>query len=170
FRPLVGQFALAQPMRDPIARDAARLPRFLKQMAQNALRNPVPLGWLGNIETQQVDGRTVLDLKFHGAMVYVDAARVMALAAGVASTGTRDRLEAAGRALNVPAGEREAWVSGFEYLQRLRLRAQVANAGTPSRPNLIDIESLNDIDRRVLKETLRVAKRLQQRMELDYLR
>ena len=37
-------------------------------------------------------------------------------------------------------------------------------------PNLIDVESLNDIDRRVLRETLRVARRLQQRLELDYQR
>ena len=33
-----------------------------------------------------------------------------------------------------------------------------------------DVASLNDIDRRVLKESLRVARRLQQRIELDYAR
>jgi CBS domain-containing protein len=170
FRPLVGTFALAQPLREQIARDAARLPRFLKQMAQNALRNAVPLGWLGSIETQHVDGRAMLDLKTHGAMVYVDAARVMALATGTAATGTRERLQASARVLNVPAHEREAWVSGFEYLQFLRLRAQVANLPSSSRPNLIEVGALNDIDRRVLREALRVGKRLQQRMELDYLR
>ncbi|MDH4287511.1 MAG: hypothetical protein OEV65_02090 [Aquincola sp.] len=37
-------------------------------------------------------------------------------------------------------------------------------------PNLIDVGALNDIDRRVLKESLRIARRLQQRIELDYAR
>jgi CBS domain-containing protein len=32
------------------------------------------------------------------------------------------------------------------------------------------VASLNDIDRRVLKESLRVARRLQQRIGLDYVR
>jgi CBS domain-containing protein len=32
------------------------------------------------------------------------------------------------------------------------------------------VAALNDIDRRVLKESLRVARRLQQRIELDYAR
>jgi len=36
--------------------------------------------------------------------------------------------------------------------------------------NLAEVAALNDIDRRVLKESFRVARRLQQRMELDYQR
>jgi CBS domain-containing protein len=32
------------------------------------------------------------------------------------------------------------------------------------------VAALNDIDRRMLKESLRIARRLQQRMELDYQR
>jgi len=38
-----------------------------------------------------------------------------------------------------------------------------------SNPNLLDLASLNDIDRRILKESLRIARRLQQRIELDFL-
>jgi CBS domain-containing protein len=118
----------------------------------------------------------VLDLKLHGTAIYVDAARLYALAHGLAATGTRARFEAAARAIGVPASEAEAWISGFEYLQLLRLQVQLrtdAPAGVDSsdgNPNLIDVSSLNDIDRRVLKESLRVARRLQQRIELDYVR
>ena len=72
--------------------------------------------------------------------------------------------------------EAEAWTSGFEVLQMMRLRVQLASAGreavdaSDGNPNLIDVGALNDIDRRVLKESLRVARRLQQRIELDYSR
>jgi CBS domain-containing protein len=41
---------------------------------------------------------------------------------------------------------------------------------TPANPNLIDTATLNDIDLRMLKETIRIARRLQQRMGLDYQR
>ena len=171
FRPLVGRQELVQPMRDLVARDAARVPRFLKQMAENALHNAAPLGWFGRIEADKVDGRSMFDLKFHAAMIFVDAARLYSLATGGAWTGTRERLLAAGSALQVPAAESESWVVAFEFIQMLRLRAQLQDEpSATANPNLIAIGTLNDIDRHMLRESLRLARRLQQRIELDYRR
>jgi CBS domain-containing protein len=171
FRPLVGNAALAQPMRELVIRRGASVPRFVKQMAQNALANRAPLNWHGGIETTKVEGRAMLDLKFHGAMIFVDAARLYALAHGVAHTGTRERFEAVAVVQKVPPHESEAWVRGFEFLQMLRLQVQMArDPAAPGNPNLIELDALNDIDRRVLKEVCRVARRLQQRIALDYQR
>lgn len=170
FRPLVGRFELAQPLRELLVGPSARLPRFIKQMADNALRNPVPLNWRNRIETRRIGGREMLDLKFHAVTPYVDAARLYALATGVPLTGTRERLEGVALALKVPTSEAQAWISGFDYLQMLRLRAQIDNENAAHGPNLVDVDALNDIDRRVLNEALRVARRLQQRIELDYQR
>lgn len=164
-RPVAGDGELARPLQVLVARRAREVPRFLKQMADNALRNPAPLGWLGAVETRKVDGRCMFDLKHHGTMQFVDAARIYALAHGVADTGTRQRFEAIAAVQRVPAHESGAWVRGFEFLQMLRLRSQAAGAA-----NLVDMASLDDIDRRMLKETLRVAQRLQQRLQLDYQR
>jgi CBS domain-containing protein len=72
--------------------------------------------------------------------------------------------------MNVAAHESEAWVTGFEFLQMLRLQVQMGGVATPANPNLIDTATLNDIDLRMLKETIRIARRLQQRMGLDYQR
>ena len=58
----------------------------------------------------------------------------------------------------------------------LRLQVQLARDrreavdASDGNPNLVDVAALNDIDRRVLKESLRVAQRLQQRIQMDYLR
>ena len=113
----------------------------------------------------------MFDLKVHGAMIFVDAARLFALASGAALTGTRERLRAAGAALHVPAAESEAWIGAFEFVQMLRLRTQLElEPVDPGNPNLIDIARLNDFDQRMLKESLRVARRMQQRIELDYRR
>jgi CBS domain-containing protein len=168
-RAVAGHRQLAQPLRELITRQPAGVPRFLKQMAGNALRNPVALSWLGTTESRKVGGRPMFDLKHHGTMTFVDAARLYALALGIDHTGTHRRLEAVAAALNVPAHEGEAWVRGFEFLQLLRLQTQASRGSDASgESNLLDLASLNDIDRRMLNETLRVARRLQQRMQLDY--
>lgn len=170
-RPVAGHTALADALRDFVAARARAVPRFLKQMADNALRNAVPLGWLGGLETQRVGGRAVVNLKQQGTMLFVDAARLYALAGGIAATGTRERFEAAAARMGVPGHESRAWVHGFEYLQALRMRMQLAyQPGAAGGPNTIVLEDLDDLDRRMLKDCLRVAQSLQQRMALDYQR
>ena len=122
------------------------------------------------------DGRDVIDLKLQGTALFVDAARLLALAQGLPDLATRARLAGAAQRLGVAASESEAWVGAFEFLQMLRLQLQLATpeGGTaapgPANPNLLDIGTLNDIHLRMLKESLRLARRLQQRIELDYQR
>jgi CBS domain-containing protein len=176
FRPLAGDARLVQPMRALVTTQAARNPRFMRQLADNALRNAPALNWHGGIDTKDEGAQAVIDLKLHGTAIYVDAARLYALAHGVAATGTRARFEAVAGAMGAPPQEAEAWVGGFEVLQMLRLQVQLererreAVDAPDGNPNLVDVAALNDIDRRVLKESLRVARRLQQRIQLDYLR
>jgi CBS domain-containing protein len=167
-RPIAGRLGLALPLRALVTREAARLPRFMQQMAFNALTRRPPLNWLGEIETRDDGGRETIDLKLQGTAVFVDAARLYALAHGVPATGTRARFEAVARAIGVEPQESESWSAAFEFLQMLRLQVQL-EAGSPD-PNRIEVDALNDIDRRMLKESLRVARRLQQRIELDYRR
>jgi CBS domain-containing protein len=175
-RPLAGAAALVAPMRELVSTQAGRNARFMKQMADNALRNGPALSWTGAIDTHTQGDQQVVDLKLHGTAVYVDAARLFALAHGIAATGTRARFEAAAQAMRVPAREAEAWTEGFEVLQTMRLQVQLSAASreavdaSDGNPNLIDVGALNDIDRRVLKESLRVARGLQQRIEMDHAR
>jgi CBS domain-containing protein len=170
-RPLAGRLELAQPLRAMLLREPARVPRFIKQMADNALANRAPLDWLGALDTRDDDGHAWLDLKMRGTALFVDAARLYTLAHGIDASSTRTRLLAAAQALQAPSGEGESWVAAFEFLQMLRLRVQLDDArGAVAAPNDVDVSSLNPIDRRVLKESVRVARSLQQRIELDYQR
>ena len=167
-RPLAGQLALAEPLREAVTRRARELPRFIRQMAENALRNQPALNWRGALEAE-ADG--TLDLKLHGTAIFVEGARLYALAHGVTATGTRERLAAVAPLLGVRLDEAEAWVSAFDHLQMARLRHQLQDAEAAiHQPNRVVLARLNDIDRRILKEALRVARRLQQRIELDYRR
>ena len=167
FRPLAGDLSLAQMLRDEVNAAAKGVPRFFKQLALNALTRSVPLNWVGDIA---VDERGRINLKLRGTSIFVDAARLYALAHGVAQTGTRDRLLSVGPLIGASATEFEGWVSGFEFLQMLRLQVQLQETSNLEGCNQIEVAHLNDIDRRILKETFRVGRSLQQRMQLDYQR
>ena len=57
----------------------------------------------------------------------------------------------------------------------LRLQVQMQPAAADSEgegdsANMVELGILNDIDQRMLKESLRVARRLQQKIDLDYQR
>ncbi len=165
FRPLAGDAELAHTLREAVSRLAQDTPRFLKQLALNALGRRAPLNWHGGIATD--DGGCV-DLKLQGTGIYVDVARLYALAHGVAETNTRARLEHIGPKLGLAATEFQSWISGFEFLQMLRLQKQIQRDLPLEQANKVKVEDLNDIDRRVLKEALREARSMLSRMQLDY--
>jgi len=165
FRALAGNSKLAQSLRSEVGRLGQGTPRFLKQLALNALTRAAPLNWVGAIATDEQGG---IDLKLQGSAIFVDAARLYALAHGVTATATRDRLVAVGPLMGQAPAEYEAWATGFEFLQMLRLQIQLRSEVAPEQANHIRVEQLNDIDRRILKETFRVARSLQQRLQLDY--
>lgn len=169
-RPLAGHTALATPLRAFITRRAAEVPRFIKMLAENALRFRPPLSWRGGLDPVVEGTREWIDLKLQGTAIFVEAARIYALAQGIEDTGTRARLEAAARATNTPATEAANWTGGFEYLQMSRMRLQMDALPDPCNPNRVDLATLSAIDRRVLKETFRVARELQRKLELDYMR
>jgi CBS domain-containing protein len=164
-RPLAGDLSLAQQLRTEVTESARLTPRFLKQMALNTLAHSAPLNWLGGIAA---DEQGSVDLKLQGTAIFVDAARLYSLAHGVAATGTRERLERAGMKIGVAAAEYGAWVGAFEFLQMLRLHVQLEGPSAHEAPNRLRVADLNDIDRRILKETFRLARLLQHRLQLDY--
>jgi CBS domain-containing protein len=49
-----------------------------------------------------------------------------------------------------------------------RLRHQFLGAGPEAQANLINPDALNELDRRILKEAFRQARKLQNRLSLDY--
>ncbi len=167
FRVLSGDAGLAEDLRREVTEAARRAPRFIKQLTLNALTHSVPLNWTGSIA---VDDAGLIDLKLQGAAIFVDVARIYSLSHGITVTNTRERLEAIGELLGLAPPEYEAWVSGFEFLQTLRLRIQLEGTASPQQPNHIEVARLNDIDRRILRESFRVARSLQQRLQMDYAR
>jgi CBS domain-containing protein len=173
FRTLWGEAGIAEALRVDIAGRAKGNPRFLKQMSDNALTVRPPLNWMGEIAAKEDDrGVAGIDLKASGTAAFVDAARILALASGVTATNTVERMQAASAAKGIAEAEVNAWADAFEYLQFLRLRTQHRRASAllpaSGNPNLVPLDDLSELDRRILKEALRQCRKLQQRLEVDY--
>ncbi|NNM79638.1 MAG: CBS domain-containing protein [Gallionella sp.] len=166
FRALSGNVTLAAQLRAWLHDKIKDNRRFLQLMAGNALGNHPPVGVLRDFAVGKNGGDNTLDLKVNGITPFVDAARIFALASGSNETNTVLRLRAAGTAWQIKADEIDAWAHSFHYIQLLRLRLQHEQVKQGKEfSNRVDPDTLNELDRRILKEAFRQARKLQKVLE-----
>ncbi len=179
FRPLYGRTELAERLRRHLLQLTTTTPLFLKAMVMNALQVEPPLATFRDFRTDlEPEHPGMIDLKKYGARIFVfvgrvlddviarfpvDAARILALATGVRTTNTAQRLRFSANRLNARSEEIEAAIEAFNFIQMQRLQRPEA---APT--NLVAPDELNELDRRILKESFRQAKKLQLRLKLDY--
>jgi len=168
FRPLYGNEALARALRKWLLQLTGSARMFLRFMAENAVKVAPPLGMIRDFTyDNNTEFPHTLDLKAFGARLFVDAARIIALAHGIPHSSTTARLRAAAEQMKLGSDDVNATIDGFFFIQQLRLRNQRADT-RPGAENRIDPDKLNELDRQVLKEAFKQAKRLQSRLQLDY--
>jgi CBS domain-containing protein len=170
FRALAGDARLADRLREWMLGLTRTRQNFLRLMAENALQAKPPLGWLRDFATER---ENTLNLKLNGVRLFIDVARVLALGRALPQTNTAERLRAAGTRGALPVGEAAAAAAAFFFLQQVRLRhqARLADAGAAAAEdavNRIDPGELNELDRRTLRESFRLARDLQSRLAMDY--
>lgn len=165
FRAIHGDGSLADALRGNVHELARRHPVFLRNMAENALQARPALGAVGGFASANAEG--TIDLKLQGARIFTDAARIFALAHALPQTNTAERLRAAQPAMGMPREETDAAIDAFFFIQSVRLRHQ---AGGPEAAlqNRLDPTALGRLESTLLKESLRVARELQDRLALDY--
>lgn len=168
FRPLAGAGELAAELRRALAELTRGNDIFLRMMTVNALAASPPLGRLRDFATDAEAGG-VIDLKKFGSRIFVDAARILALGAGHCATGTVPRLRAVAAEGTMTAADAEAAAHAFHALQGIRLAVQAAGSLDPGTVgNQIDPGRLNVFDRRILLESLRQARSMQQLLRSRY--
>ncbi len=168
FRPLYGDEELSHALRDWLLGATEKATLFLRLMTENALQCQPPLGLIRDfVFDGNKDFPHTLDLKMVGSRPFVDAARIFALANNIAVTSTAQRLRGAAEATNLGA-DLEAMIDGFYFIQQLRLRRQHDLQGSDAGANRVDPDMLNELDRHILKEAFRQARKLQDKLRLDY--
>ena len=166
FRALYGDGALVDRLWGWLLARTQDNKLFLRLMVQNALETEPPLGLIRAFQVSDKPGREgTLDLKKRGARIFVDAARVFALAHGTAGSPERRRAAAQGR--RTPQGRSAPRRSDGRGVPLSAGAAPARARSTRIRtiPIAIDPYALNEVDQRMLKESFRQARKLQQRLK-----
>ncbi|WP_435634946.1 putative nucleotidyltransferase substrate binding domain-containing protein [Pseudomonas solani] len=143
---------------------------FQRLMADNALRQRPPVGRFRDfVVARKGAEKDTLDLKIQGLTPFVDGARLLALAHGIDSCNTLERLRQLVAHEVIDAQDGAAFEEAYHFIQQTRMQQhqQQARQGLPF-SNRLDPDSLNHLDRRILRESFRQAQRLQASLALRY--
>ncbi|WP_020396514.1 putative nucleotidyltransferase substrate binding domain-containing protein [Thiolinea disciformis] len=145
---------------------------FQAHMASNALTFTPPLGFFrGFVLDKNKDGSDEkgMDMKKRGVVPIIDLARVYALATGVSSVNTWDRLDAVGKAGAIPSSSVEDLRDALEFISMVRLQHQAQQIEKGQKPsNYVAPEELSALERRHLKDAFAVVSSLQDFMGTKY--
>ncbi len=149
FRPVVHLHPLAAGLREHINAELKLHPEFLRHMAKDSLLNQPPRTIFQQyVINEQGEQKDELAIKHHALLPLVDAARVLALAAGeVSSTATYLRFRAAAAQLEgVSRGQAELFREAAEAFlvlayARARQGLRSGTSGAVIRPADVDAET-----------------------------
>ena len=169
-RAVWGDASGCEKLRDELLGQIADNRLFQRMMAENALRQRPPVGRFRDfVVARRGADKDTLDLKSQGLTPFVDGARLLALAHGIKTCNTQQRLrELIGRGVIDPL-DGAAYEEAYHFIQQTRLQQHQLQA-RQSQPysNRLDPDSLNHLDRRILRESFRQAQRLQSSLTLRY--
>ncbi|MFA0962419.1 DUF294 nucleotidyltransferase-like domain-containing protein [Roseivirga sp. BDSF3-8] len=173
FRPVYGDYRLADSLTDFIYHQIRRDKLFLNYLAANAMQNPPPLGFFRNLLVERSgEHKDSFDIKLRAMMPLVDAARVLILSHevnGINNTFRRYEKLAELEPKNADLF-REAAIA-YEIMMRLRARTGLNHSNSG---RYIPIHELSKIARQTLRHGFRpiadVQEVLRVRFQLDMLR
>ena len=143
---------------------------FQRMLAENALRQRPPVGRFREfVLTRKGGEKATLDLKVQGLTPFVDGARLLALANGIHANNTLERLRQLVVKEVIEPLDGAAYEEAYHFIQQTRMQQhQLQSRENQPYSNRVDPDSLNHLDRRILRESLRQAQRLQSSLTLRY--
>ena len=163
FRPVHGDKAIAEGLREHAIIEASRNTAFTGRLARDCTTMPPPLSLFRSFVVEK-DGehKNRLDLKMRGLVPIVDFARMMALKHCIRETNTLARLRLLGEAGEIPGPLVAEIVYAYEFLMHLRLVHQLKLIEDGLEPhNHLDPGDLTYLERRILQEAFSVVGRIQ---------
>lgn len=143
---------------------------FQRMMAENALRHQPPVGRFREfVLARKGSEKATLDLKIQGLTPFVDGARLLALSHGVEASNTLERFRQLVAKKVIEPLDGAAYEEAYHFIQQTRMQQhQLQCRENLPYCNRVDPDILNHLDRRILRESLRQAQRLQSSMTLRY--
>jgi len=141
-------------------------PALLRLLARFALSHRPPTGFFrGLVVDHTGEHRGRLDLKLGGVVPILDLARWGAMAAGVTSASTPERLKAAAAAGTLSGADAHTLRDAFELINNLRLEHQVTQLRAGLQPDdHVNPAELSALMRTHLREAFRAVASIQKRV------
>ncbi|PKL98382.1 MAG: cyclic nucleotide-binding protein, partial [Gammaproteobacteria bacterium HGW-Gammaproteobacteria-9] len=143
---------------------------FQRMMADNALRHRPPVGRFRDfVVARKGEGKDTLDLKVQGLTPFVDGGRLLALSNDIGTCNTLERLRKLVEKGVIEKKDGAAYEEAYHFIQQTRMQhhQQQARDELPY-SNRLDPDTLNVLDRRILRESFRQAQRLQASLAVRY--
>ena len=162
-RPIGGDRALFEGLRDETLAAARANSIFVAHMVSNSLKHQPPLGLLRGLATlRSGEHRNRIDMKLNGVVPVVDLGRIYALRGELTPVNTRTRLAAAREAGVVSdAGGRDL-LDAYDLIAQARLEHQAEQVRAGGRPdNFLAPAGLSAFERSHLRDAFVVVRTMQ---------
>ncbi len=163
FRPIYGEHALAERLRDHLTAMVKDQKVFLGHMANVTVQNRPPIGFFKTfvVETSG-EHKDELNLKVKGIAPIVDIVRIFALEKGVRATSTMERIEALRTKHTIMEEYADELKHAFEFIMLLRIHHQFTQMEAGIQPNnFINPSKLSNLEKKTMKESFYLISRLQ---------
>ncbi|MCX8070145.1 MAG: DUF294 nucleotidyltransferase-like domain-containing protein, partial [Thermodesulfovibrionales bacterium] len=163
FRPLYGDFNLANDLKENLFKNIPNHKLFLGSVANMAIKNKPPIGFFRSfVLEKEGEHKDQLNLKIKGTTLIVDMVRLFAFERGVKEPSTYERIEALRGLHGLMKDYADELQHGFDFLMLLRIQNQLAKIKEGRAPdNFIKLDNLTNLQKRLLKQTFNLISNLQ---------
>ncbi len=163
FRPMAGETALAEQLRDYLNAELKDQKVFLGYLANMAIKNTPPIGFLKSFVVEKGgEHKDELNLKVKGFAPLVDIVRLFALEKGIRETSTLERIETLRSRHTIVEEYADELEQAFEFIMLLRIHHQYAQLSAGQAPdNFINPNKLSNLEKRSIKEAFQLVSKIQ---------
>ncbi len=163
FRPLYGDFGLADSLRDFLSSFLDGQMIFLGYMANMVIKNTPPVGFFKSLIVEKSgEHKDELNLKVKGIAPIVDIVRLFSLEKGLKETSTLERLSELRERHTIVREYADELEHAFEFIMLLRIQNQFEQIEAEKMPdNFINPKKLSNLEKRTMKESFTLISKLQ---------
>jgi CBS domain-containing protein len=163
FRPMYGEFSLAEALRDDLNSLLVDQKVFLGYLANMAIKNTPPIGFFKSFVVEKGgEHKDELNLKIKGLAPLVDIIRLFALEKGIRETSTLERIETLRNKHTIAEEYADDFEHAFEFLMLLRIHHQYRQMSSGQEPdNFINPNRLSNLEKRSIKEAFQLISKVQ---------
>lgn len=167
-KPVAGNPAIFKAARNWFTRHLRNNDVFFSHFAKASLEFDTPLTFFGNLKD-----KGELDIKKGGIFPIVHGIRTIALEHRVKATNTFERIEALVAEGQLKEKHGKEMTEALSLFISLRLRQQIkrmefSDSGQDHTPNVIELQSLDKLERDLLRDALHIVKGFKKHLELRY--